>query len=145
MTATVTPHTLIVGPCQNCHPRGNPCTCWLDDVTPDCTLEITCPGISDYCQTWWECTHPRCVVITDEDEEARDCDGELHGVEHRPMSFGWGVRGIGDCYAKTYDERWTAVLEAFDERKRRLEPGRYLFEIETDDEWCYFHLLTVTS
>lgn len=98
-------------------------------------LAIECPGVTDACRTWWQCTKCEDALALDVDDSYRnrlDEDSEAHGVEHRLMPFGWAVRSE-ECWAQVSDDRMDAIEEVFDRAKRPIEPGRYPVVIDDGD------------
>lgn len=105
------------------------------DAEREFNYEVECPGVTDVCRTWWECTICSDALAKDEDGSYRDRldeDSEAHGVEHRLMGFGWAVAS-GDCWAQVADERPDAIEDVFDLAKRPIEPGRYSVTVEDGD------------
>lgn len=97
------------------------------DAEREFDYKVECPGVTDACRTWWECTICTDALAKDEDGSYRDRledDGEAHSVEHRLMEFGWAVPSE-DCWAQVADDQPDAIEEVFDGAERSIEPGRY--------------------
>lgn len=78
------------------------------DCHDDCRVSLACPGVTDSCRTWWECTICR-DALHGMDEDARDqFDEDLyetevaHGEEHRQIDGMW-MTPSNDCIGLSLD------------------------------------------
>ncbi len=98
-----------------------------DEYGPD--ADIQCPGVTEACAEWIECSRTFCSVHAS-DDTLTDVIG--HGETHRyfdqqPHGY-WAVR-TGFCYAENHGD---AEASEFAE-ERKLDAGRYAVTVEVDD------------
>lgn len=99
-----------------------------EEFGPD--ADISCPGVTEACAEWVECTSAECKAFADERTSADDFTA--HGQEHRyfdeqPSGY-WAVR-TGFCYAENHGY---AEASEFAEQEK-LDAGRYAVTVEVDD------------
>lgn len=105
------------------------------DAEPEFESKVECPGVTDSCRTWWECTICADALAKDEDDSYRDRldeNSEAHGVEHRLMEFGWAAPSQ-DCWAQVADDRPDAIEDVFRLDHRPMTVGRYPVVIGSGD------------
>jgi len=93
------------------------------------SADISCPGVTEACAEWVECTSAECKTFADERPSADDFTA--HGQEHRYFDEShdsyWGIRS-GFCYAENSGD---AAAEEFAEQEK-LDAGRYTVTVEVD-------------
>jgi hypothetical protein len=116
MTATTQPHILIV--------TGTP----TDD---DLSYTVECPGVTDACRAWRECTTCPRPLPADAEDALWD-DREAHGVEHQHLDATWMVP-TGECFLATAEDMWDAG------RALGLPAGRWPVDFTVEDD-IWLHL-----
>lgn len=108
-----------------------------DDEYPEFDLE--CPGVTDACMAWRECTEDVFPCNADRDqvdvyEELLRLDDLVHGVEHRYWDGKVWVP-TPSCFAAIAIHLPDTALDALDPPTGgRVQPGRYPVRVRADSE-----------
>jgi|SRR6188508_1185020 len=107
-------------------------------IHPDGTLtvQVYCPGVTDWCRTYEVCESLDCDQDRLEQIEFDDGDDEpeLHGVAHRCITGEYMVPTEG-CFVQTSHNLWERAEEFMIDNN--LGPGDYLVEHEFSDGELY--------
>lgn len=105
------------------------------DCHDDCTATLTCPGVTDSCRCWWECT--ACwdarkgldADALDEYDDRLSEEGEAHGVEHQHIDGMW-MTPTDRCLTSSLDTDADELVDA-------LPDGDHLVDLDCQDGFVY--------
>lgn len=132
MSETRKHHTVVI--------KHDPASHEFEDCHDECTATLACPGVTDSCRVWWECTTCREARSKLDGDALGDFDenlhytGEAHGNDHQWINGVWMTPG-GGCYALELESDAADLVWT-------LPEGEHLVDIDSGDDCTYVTALT---